>query len=280
MYKDVVVPITGTQGDKFAINVALDIAVAHEARLTVLEVVNLPMPATGPFALLTDMGMTDVYRELHAQGQRNVQAWQVALGGEQVPHEVRLVEALLTEPAQLAAHHAHYADIVVMAGLAGDSSASDVAHDFFASMLMQSGRPVLVVPPHCKTEVPPRRVVVAWRPTGECARAVHDALPLLRTAEQVDVLVVDPVGDDRGHGDKPGADVVAHLARHGVQAAVHIRTSSESRVAQVLLQHARDVRANMLVVGGYGHSRIREWALGGVTRELLFNATVPVFYSH
>lgn len=280
MYKDIVVPIMGNQGDKFAVNVALDIALAHQARLSVLELMSLPMPPSTPYGMMPDLGMTDVYRELHQQGLRNVKAWQDALAGEQVPHEVRLVEALFSDPAQLAAHHAHAADLVVMAGVPGDSSASDLAHGFFAGTLMHSGRPVLVIPPHCKTEVPPRRIVVAWHPGRGCARAIHDALPLLKQAEQVDVLVVDPVGGERGDGDKPGAEVAAHLVRHGVRATVQLRVSAGARVSAVLLQHARDMHANMLVAGGYGHSRLREWALGGVTRELLFSASLPVFYSH
>ena len=280
MYKDIVVPITGNPSDKFAVNVALDLAAAHEARLSVLELLSLPMPPTTPYGMMPDMGMTDVYRELHQQALRNVKAWQDTLAGETVSHEVRLVEAMFTEPAQLAAHHAHCADLAVMGGMTGDSSASDLARDFFAGLLMRSGRPVLVVTPHCKTDVPPRRIVVAWHPGSGCARAVHDALPLLKRAEHVDVLVVDPVGGERGHGDKPGADMTEHLLRHGVQADVRVLQSGGNRIATVLLDHARDSRANMLVVGGYGHSRLREWALGGVTRELLFSASLPVFYSH
>lgn len=280
MYKDIVVPITGTQGDRSAVNVALDIAAAHEARLTVLEAVTLPMPVTGPFGLTADLGAIDVYRELKEQAQRNVNAWKSVLADEQVPHEVRLVEGLITEPAQLAAHHAHYADLAVLAALAGDSSEGDRVRDYFASLLVQSGRPVLAVPLHCKVDMPPRRVVIAWRPSGESARAIHDALPLLKQAERVDVLVVDATKGERGNGDNPGVDIAEHLRRHGVTAMVEVRTSDQSRVAAVLLQHARDIGAGMLVVGGYGHSRIREWALGGVTRELLFNATIPVFFSH
>ncbi|MEO6518040.1 MAG: universal stress protein [Pseudoxanthomonas sp.] len=280
MYKDIVVPIIGNQGDKFAINVALDIALAHQARLTVLELLSLPTPPAIPFGLLPDQGMTLVYDELRRQSHRNVKAWQDALADENVPHEVRLVEALFTEPAQLAARHAHHADLAVVAGVIGDSSAGDVAHDFVAAMLMLSGRPLLVVPQRCKAEVPPRRIVVAWQPTAGCARAVHDALPLLRAAEQVDVLVVDPVTAEGGEAAAPGAEITAHLVRHGVHADLQVRKSNDNRVATVLLDHAREMQANMLVVGGYGHSRLREWALGGVTRELLFTATLPVFYSH
>ncbi len=280
MFKDIVIPITGTSGDSYALNMALDLASAHGAHLTVMEMVNLPLPTTGPWGLMPDLSMSDLYRQLREEGQANVAELKKRLEKETASTEVRLVEAFFSEPAQLAAHYAHYADLTVISGSMGDSTEGDISHTYFGSLLIDSGRPVLVIPPRCKVPVPPKRIVAAWRPTRECARAFHDALPLMVAAKSVDVLVVDPVCGERGHGEQPGADIAAHLARHGVNVNVQVRQSHDNRVASVLLDHARDAHANMLVVGGYGHSRIREWALGGVTRELLFEAAIPVFYSH
>lgn len=280
MFKDIVIPITGTSGDSYALNMALDLALAHEAHLTVMEMVNLPFPVAGPWGLMPDMSMSDVYQQLREQGKANVAALKKRLEKETVPTEVRLVEALFSEPSRLAAHCAHYADLTVIAGVLGDSTEGDISRTYFGGLLIESGRPVLVVPPRCKVPMPAKRIVAAWRPTRECARAFHDALPLLAAAESVDILVVDPVGGELGHGEQPGADIAAHLARHGVKVDVQVRQSHDNRIASVLLDHVKDARANLLVVGGYGHSRFREWALGGVTRELLFEATVPVFYSH
>lgn len=280
MFKDIVIPITGTSGDSHALNMAIDLASAHGAHLTVMEMVNLPLPVTGPWGLMPDLSMSDLYRQLREQGQSNVTKLKKRLENETASTEVQLVEAFFSEPAQLAAHYAHYADLTVISGSMADSMEGDISRTYFGSLLIDSGRPVLVIPPRCKAPMPPKRIVAAWRPTRECARAFHDALPLLVAAEAVDVLVVDPVGGERGHGEQPGADIAAHLARHGVNVNVQVRQSHDNRIASVLLDHVRDTHANMLVVGGYGHSRIREWALGGVTRELLFEAVVPVFYSH
>ena len=280
MFKDIVIPITGTSGDSYALNMALDLALAHEAHLTVMEMVNLPLPVAGPWGLMPDVSMSDLYQDLREQGKKNVEAMKKRLETETVSTEVRLVEALLSEPSRLAAHCAHYADLTVIAGVLGDSTEGDISRTYFGGLLTESGRPVLVIPPRYKVPVPPKRIVAAWRPTRECARAFHDALPLLKTAESVDILVVDPVGGELGHGEQPGADIAAHLARHGVKANVQVRQSHDNRIASVLLDHVKDTHANMLVVGGYGHSRFREWALGGVTRELLFEANIPVFYSH
>lgn len=281
MFKDIVIPITGTSGDSYALNMALDLALAHEAHLTVMEMVNLPMPvAEGPWGLIPDPSVGDLYQQLREQGKVNVVALTKRLEKETVSTEVRMVEALFSDPSQLAAHCAHYADLTVIAGVLGDSKEGDISRTYFGGLLIESGRPVLVIPPRCKVPVPPKRIVAAWRPTRECARAFHDALPLLITAESVDILIVDPVGGELGHGEQPGADIATHLARHGVKVNVQVRQAHDNRIASVLLDHVRDMHANMLVVGGYGHSRFREWALGGVTRELLFEANIPVFYSH
>lgn len=280
MYKDIVMPTTGTAGDSYALNVALDLASAHGAHLTVIEMVNLPLPAAEPWSLMPDLSLSDVYQQLREQGAANAAILKKRLEKETVSTEVRLVEALFSEPSRLVAHCAHYADLTVIAGVLGDSSETDTSRTYFGGLLIESGRPVLVVPPRCKVPVPPKRIVVAWRPTRECVRAFHDALPLLMAAESVDILVVDPIVGDLAHGEQPGADIAAHLSRHGVKVNVEVRQSHDNRIASVLLDHVRETRANMLVAGGYGHSRFREWALGGVTRELLSEANIPVFYSH
>jgi nucleotide-binding universal stress UspA family protein len=101
----------------------------------------------------------------------------------------------------------------------------------------------------------------------------------LQAAVQVDLLIVIPQGGE-GHGEQLGNDVATHVAQHGVQVNVVIRPAGEDTVAATLLKHAATIQADLIVVGGYGHSRLREWMLGGVTRELLGTATVPVFFSH
>lgn len=279
MYKDLVVPITGTPGDMDALNIAIDLAASHGAHLTVLEMLNLPTPMLGPWGMVPDVAMSDVYDKLRSQAKTNVARLESRLEKESISSEVRLVETL-AEPARMAAHRAHHADLAVVAGSIGDTIEAETTHAYFGSLLLESGRPVLVVPPRCKVPMPPKRVVMAWRPTSEAARALHDALPLLTGAEAVDLLLVDTTDEQRDSDAQPGADVAKHLARHGVETSVVALKSGNRAVSSVILEHARKVRANLIVVGGYGHSRFREWAMGGVTRELLIGASIPVFYSH
>lgn len=280
MFKDLVLPITATPGDHDALNAAIALAVAFEARLSVLEMVNLPVSLASPWGLTPEVAMADVYTRLRAQGEINVARLKEKLGKETIASDVRLVEAMFAEPAQVAAHHAHYADLAIVAGSIGDTAEGAVTQAAFGGLLLESGRPVLVVPPRCKTVLPPKRIVLAWRPTREAARALHDAMSFLVRAEQVDVLVVNAAEGELGHGDEPGADVAAHLARHGVKANVVRRDAGARSVSAIVLEQARESYAQMIVAGGYGHSRLREWAMGGVTRELLIGAPIPVFYSH
>ena len=229
---------------------------------------------------MPEAGTGDLYDELRRQNRERASQHAMLLKQQDVTSEIQLVDALYSDPERVAAHRAHYADLAVVAGALGDTKEGDIALRYFGALLLESGRPVLVVPPRWNTALPPKRVVLAWRPTAESARALHDALPLLQAADEVDVLVVDAVAGETRHGEQPGSDIAAHLARHGVTTHVVERKSGARSVAAILLERAYERHADLIVAGGYGHSRVREWAMGGVTRELLFTAPIPVFYSH
>lgn len=278
MYQDLLVPMTATPGDAAALDAALALARGVDARVTVLELINLPMPSANPWGLMPDIALGDVYSRRRAQGEVDAARRREQLAGTGVDCEVRLVEALFTEPPRQAARLAHAADLVVVAGAADGGVDASVAHDFAAALLLESGRPVLVVPPGANGPVAGAGVLLAWHPGAEAARAMHDAMPLLRAASRVHVVAVDPVQGPEGADALD--DVATHLARHGVHAEVVVREARGRPVAQVLVEHARAMPAGLLVAGGYGHSRLREWVMGGVTRELLLSSPLPVLFSH
>jgi nucleotide-binding universal stress UspA family protein len=279
MFKDILVPLTGTTGDADAIRVALSLAAHAHAHVALLEMINLPMLSSGPWGLAPDTGLVDIYRELRARGARNVADLKARLADERVSTEVRLVESLYQEPHRAAAHCAHYADLAVVASAAGTAE-PDITHAYAGALLLESGRPLLAVPPGCQATMPPRRIVAAWKPTREAARAFHDAMPFFREAESVDILVINPRGGERGHGEQPGSDIATHLLRHGVHVDVVVLPAGEESIAAAINHHARQTGADLIVAGGYGHARFQEWALGGVTRDLLESATLPVLLSH
>ena len=173
--------------------------------------------------------------------------------------------------------HAYYADLVV---IARPESASQTAGPpgLAESLVLSSGRPIIVFPPR-GTASKVRRILVAWNAKRESIRAVADALPLLAKAEAVEVLVVDHQRHPTGHGQEPGADIARHLARHGAQVEVRRLSSGGKDVGSLLLSQAAGFGADLLVMGAYGHSHLREWMFGGVTRTVLYEAGLPVLMS-
>jgi nucleotide-binding universal stress UspA family protein len=173
--------------------------------------------------------------------------------------------------------HAYYADLVVVAR---PESAGPTASPpgLAESLVVSSGRPIIVFPPR-NTVSRVRRILVAWNATRESIRAVADALPLLVKAETVEVLVVDHQRRPKGHGQEPGADIARHLARHGAHVEV-LRLSSDGKdVGRLLLSQAAAFGADLLAMGAYGHTHLREWMFGGVTRTVLYEAGLPVLMS-
>jgi nucleotide-binding universal stress UspA family protein len=182
--------------------------------------------------------------------------------------------------AEAVALSARYADLVVIGQYEpGTRDMAAVPRHFPGEVLLTCGRPVLVVPYAGRFGPVGKRVLVAWNASREAARAVTHALPLLQAAESVEVVAFDPerAGDD--HGDIAGADIALYLARHRVKASA-ARQQAAIDVGAQILSRAADTGADLLVMGGYGHSRARELALGGATRSLLECMTLPVMMSH
>jgi nucleotide-binding universal stress UspA family protein len=173
--------------------------------------------------------------------------------------------------------HAYYADLVVVARPESEGQTASPP-GLAESLVMSSGRPIIVFPPGGKVSQV-RRVLVAWNATRESIRAVADAMPLLAKAEAVEVLVADHQRRPEGHGQEPGADIARHLARHGAHVEVRRLSSEGKDVGALLLSQAATFRADLLVMGAYGHSQVREWVFGGVTRTVLYEAGLPVLMS-
>ena len=175
--------------------------------------------------------------------------------------------------------HARYADLVVI-GQQNPEWPSGVHKDFERSLPLAAGRPVLVVPYAFERKPVGRQVLVAWNASREAARAVSDALPFLKRASHVHVVAFDPKVSRAAHGEEPGADVALLLARHGIKVTVSRYDVPDSDIGGQLLSCAFDLSADLIVMGAWGHSRLREFLLGGVTRTLLESMTVPVLMSH
>jgi nucleotide-binding universal stress UspA family protein len=183
--------------------------------------------------------------------------------------EWRATEGDVTDTVKV---HARYADLAIVG-----QSPEDAIDDVAAGVFLGAGRPVLIVPRYGTFPTLGERVLIAWDGGREACRAVNDALPLMRQARHVVVLSVNA---RETPGLEPGDDIALHLARHGITVETSAQHATDIDVASLLLSRASDLSADLLVMGGYGHSRLREIMLGGVTRKILGEMTLPVLMSH
>jgi nucleotide-binding universal stress UspA family protein len=167
-------------------------------------------------------------------------------------------------------------DLVVVGQAEDDQSMPEEVLDEAA--LFESGRPVVFVPYIQKAGLTLERVMVCWDGSRAATRAIADSLPFLQKAKQVEIVMIADKADKGA--EIPGVDLGQHLARHGLKVEVKRITSAEIDVASTILSYAADSGADMIVMGGYGHSRLREFVLGGVTKSILDTMTVPVLMSH
>jgi nucleotide-binding universal stress UspA family protein len=171
------------------------------------------------------------------------------------------------------------ADLVVIANANSDPGSGTEA-GFVPNVVLGVGGPVLILP---RREAPTRdfsQVVCGYNRSREAARAIHDALPILKKASDVRLVWVDPSKDEEAAGALPGADMAENLARHGVKATAESMPTTGINPAAALMTRARDLGAGLLVMGAYGHSRLREFVLGGATRQVLESLTIPLMMSH
>ena len=185
------------------------------------------------------------------------------------------------DPATTIIDYGRVVDLIVLGQ--PTENAPPITREIADKIPLAAGRPVLFVPGAWSGSLG-KRVLVAWNNSREAARAANDALPLLSGADQVIVMAVDPPADDvareDGENDIPSADITLHLARHGVEAEAARDTAAPQFVGERLLEQAERQRADLIVMGAYGHSRLKEIMLGGATRHMLMHAKVPVLMSH
>lgn len=281
--KEMLVQIDEAAPSEARLELAVGLARRHGAHLVGLHAVDTaPVAALGVGVMGVESGAAlagflERVRDDAVRAAADLEArFRDRLRREDLGGEWRFVEYGAADAVAL---HGRYADLVVL----GQHDAGDPNGPGWATVeaaLFSSGRPVLVVPYAGRFPAVGRRVLIGWNASREATRAVHDALPLMHGAEAVTVLAIDPRGGSGGHGEEPAADIARHLARHGLRVAAAQTTSGGMGQAEVLLNRASEFGADLIVVGGYGHSRVREVILGGMTRDLLRRMTVPVLMSH
>jgi nucleotide-binding universal stress UspA family protein len=191
--------------------------------------------------------------------------------------EWRLQKVPHVDLAGVVMEHGRAADLIVAGQTDPDWDLSPLM-DFPERLALASGRPVLIIPHSGRHPTVGRRAVIAWKGSREAARAVFDALPLLREAQAVSILEIKERGDDGARA--PDTSIAAALGRHGIKPEVRTSIVSDISVGDEILSRAADLDADLLVMGAYGHSRIRELVFGGVTRHIAKHMTLPTLLSH
>lgn len=278
MYKTIVVHIDGGARQESRLRAAALLAVKHGAHLVGSGATGLSMM---DYSLLTG-GMTppvigDEFQDLRDAAAGHLEGFLQAARhlGVTAP-EIRLIE---DDPRYALLLQSRYADLVVLSQDGGEPDQLGRTRGLPEHVALRGARPVLVVPGNYQGEPIPGTAVAAWDGGNQALRAITAALPLLALAASVKLAVINPDVLSELHGEQPGADMALWLARHGVKVEVMVE-HTRATAGDALCGLARAHGAGLMVAGAFGHSRYREWILGGTTRELLERAPVPLLIAH
>lgn len=280
-YKTILTIVTNAAEAKLAITSAARLARELDAHLQILALgvdrTQIGYSYLGTGAVLLEAGLERAESDAKA-----VEAAIRAALHEQsddLRYDIETIVCLMGMITEVVGSRARFADLVIQPRPYGAGTSVE-PEAVVEAALFEAKAPVLVLPANgLPANTLPKRIVLAWNQSAEAMAATRRALPLLKGADAVSITVVGPLsaGEDRSD---PGGRLCQMLVRHGVHAEVAVLARTATRVSEVLLRHATDINADMLVMGAYGHSRFREAILGGATRNMLENATIPVLMAH
>ncbi len=273
-FRDVIVPLVTHENAKATNEYALSLARAFGSGVTGLAFAFDPIiPVSGPF----DAVPANLIEELAVRSEKEANelaaAFEQKAGDFGLQAATKIIHAGYRESEDQFAEAARNFDLAIVPQ---SKPGEETLPNFAETALFHSGRPVLVVPYIQERGLSLSRMLVCWDGSRTAARAISDAWPLLERAENVNVVTI-------GHGERPAnlqKDLAEHLSKHGIKANLDVLAGEDIDAGNAILSHAADISADLLVMGGYGHSRLREWVLGGVTKTVLETMTLPTLLSH
>ena len=276
MIKDIVLALEVGSARDAARDYAISVSAAFNAHIAAIGFAYEPTMPPADTVSAVPFDILDTEREANRKAASDAIArFEEAARLAAVSAESRLVEASYSGATNVFGSIARTFDLSVVGQAERKSMRDDL---MIEGALFDSGRPILVVPYIQRTGLKLDRVMVCWDGSRNAARAINDAMPFLSRAKAVDVVTIG-TGKDRS-GEIKGVDIAQHLARHGLNVELRAINAGDVDVPNVILSDAADRDADFIVMGGYGHSRLREFVLGGATRGILASMTVPTLMSH
>jgi nucleotide-binding universal stress UspA family protein len=248
------------------------------AHLSVLALGIAPPPPASPYGVVSNDIWAGEIREGQAEAQRRAEAVGAKLADAGLSLSVESQYIDRGTVATLAARFARYADLTLIAPQADGFELMQTW--VMNGALFESGRPILLLPAGPVMFPKVRTVVIGWDASVEASKSVRDAIGLMKAAEAVHAVLIDPVPSFEGHGPEPGADLAAYLARHGIETTVHRLPREGKETGEMLRRTALDLNADLIVMGGFGHSRLRQRIFGGTTTSMMKSTPVPVMMAH
>ncbi|HVL21817.1 MAG TPA: universal stress protein [Amaricoccus sp.] len=276
-FKTVFLAVGNTQ-DEAEIERAVAICGPLGAHLSLLVLGVAPPPPASPYGVVSN----DLWAGEIRDGQDEVQARaaeieaRLAGSGLSVSVEGQFIDRG-TVPS-LAARFGRYADLtLITAQVPGFEAMQSWVID---GVLFESGRPALLLPPGAASFPEAKTVMIGWNASVTASKAVREAIELMQKAKAVHAVLIDPVPSFEGHGPEPGADLATYLGRHGISTVVHRLPREGKATGELLRRTAADLGADLMVMGGYSRSRLRERFFGGTTTDTIRSSTVPVLMAH
>lgn len=280
-YKSILTVVTSAAGAAAQIDAAATLARREDAHLDVL-CLGIDRTQNGYYyvgaAPMAPVILQETLDQAHDEAKDVEKAVRARLGPEDIRWAVETGIVQTGMVGREVSQMARFADLVVLPRPYGKESQPD-GETILEAALFEGRAPVLMLPSRGFDARYGRRVVIAWNHTDEAMKAVRAALPILTSAANVSVAIIDPGAHGPERSD-PGGMLSQFLARHGVRTEVSVLARTLPRVSDVINRHVEDMNADMVVMGAYSHSRFREAILGGATRDMFENTKVPVFTAH
>lgn len=284
--KDVLVYVDQAESALISLRLAADLAIRHGSRLTALyvrepnaEQLHWHRSAEAELVSAKDLHELEhsIERAMQAAAERLETSLTALTRGHDIEARLQMVDGVA---AELVPQYARYADLCIVGRELPEEPAA-INYTFSEQLLFVTGRPVLFVPPVAALSTLGRHIAVAWNSSRPATRSLNDALPLIERADKTTVVMVNPSGFIDAHRAPPGERIVEHLRHHGaVVEAVRMEEVSSGSIADALQTKAHALGADLIVAGAFGHPRLWEKLLGGVTRDLMARMTLPILMSH